>query len=150
LQEPKDDKRDLKASVLPKHHRYLRIFEKVNADKLPPHRPCDHRSPLENGFQPPFGPLYSLSRPELEELKRWLDVNLSMGFIPASSSPAAAAILFINKVDGSLHLVVDYRAINEGTIKNPYPLPLMQDTLMNLSRAKWFTKLDIRGAYNLI
>jgi hypothetical protein len=86
----------------------------------------------------------------LEELKRWLDVNLSMGFIPASSSPAAAAILFINKVDGSLHLVVDYRAINEGTIKNPYPLPLMQDTLMNLSRAKWFTKLDIRGAYNLI
>jgi hypothetical protein len=47
-------------------------------------------------------------------------------------------------------LVVDYHGINEGTIKNCYPLPLMQDTLMNLSRAKWFTKLDIRGAYNLI
>jgi hypothetical protein len=47
-------------------------------------------------------------------------------------------------------LVVDYHGINEGTIKNRYPLPLMQDTLMNLSRAKWFTKLDIRGAYNLI
>jgi hypothetical protein len=47
-------------------------------------------------------------------------------------------------------LVVDYRRINEGTIKNCYPLPLMQDTLMNLSRVKWFTKLDIRGAYNLI
>jgi hypothetical protein len=47
-------------------------------------------------------------------------------------------------------LVVDYRRINEATIKNHYPLPLMQDTLMNLSRTKWFTKLDIRGAYNLI
>jgi hypothetical protein len=47
-------------------------------------------------------------------------------------------------------LVVDYHGINEGTIKNRYPLPLMQDTLMNLSWAKWFTKLDIRGAYNLI
>jgi hypothetical protein len=47
-------------------------------------------------------------------------------------------------------LVVDYPRINEGTIKNHYPLPLMQDTLMNLSRAKWFIKLDIRGAYNLI
>jgi hypothetical protein len=46
-------------------------------------------------------------------------------------------------------LVVDYYGINEGTIKNRYPLPLMQDTLINLSRAKWFMKLDIRGAYNL-
>jgi hypothetical protein len=94
--------------------------------------------------------LYSLSRPELEELKRWLEENLSKGFIHTSSSPAAAPILFIKKGDGSLRLVIDYRGINEGTIKNRYPLPLMQDTLMNLSRAKWFTKLDIRGAYNLI
>jgi hypothetical protein len=47
-------------------------------------------------------------------------------------------------------LVVDYHGINEETIKNRYLLPLMQDTLINLSRAKWFTKLDIRGAYNLI
>jgi hypothetical protein len=68
----------------------------------------------------------------------------------ASSSPAAAPILFIKKGDGLPRLVVDYHAINEGTIKNRYLLPLMQDTLMNLSRAKWFTKLDIRGAYNLI
>jgi hypothetical protein len=68
----------------------------------------------------------------------------------ASSCPAAAPILVVKKGAGSLCLVVDYWGINEGTIKNHYPLPLMQDTLMNLSRAKWFTKLDIRGAYNLI
>jgi hypothetical protein len=94
--------------------------------------------------------LYSLSHLELEELKRWVEENLSKGFICASSSPAAAPILFIKKGDGLPRLVVDYHAINEGTIKNRYLLPLMQDTLMNLSRAKWFTKLDIRGAYNLI
>jgi hypothetical protein len=105
---------------------------------------------LEDGFQPALRPLYSLSHPELEELKRWLHENLSKGIICTSSSPAAAPILFIKKGDGSLHLVVDYRGINEGTIKNCYPLPLMQDTLMNLSRAKWFTKLDIRETYNLI
>jgi hypothetical protein len=86
----------------------------------------------------------------LEELKRLLEENLSKGFIHASSSPAAALILFVKKGDGSLCLVVDYRGINKGTIKNQYPLPLMQDTLMNLSRAKWFIKLDIRAAYNLI
>jgi hypothetical protein len=86
----------------------------------------------------------------LEELKRWLKENSSKGFIHASSSPATTPILFIKKGDGSLRFVIDYCGINEGTIKNRYPLPLMQDTLINLSRAKWFTKLDIRGAYNLI
>jgi hypothetical protein len=150
LQEPKDDKPNIEAIVPREYHKYLKIFEKVNANKLPPHRPCDYKIPLEEGFQPPFGPLYSLSRPELEELKRWLEENLSKGFIGASSLPATTPILFVKKGDGSLHLVVNYQGINEWTIKNRYPLPLMQDTLMHLSRAKWFTKLDIRGAYNLI
>jgi hypothetical protein len=150
LQEPKDNDSNIRAIIPPEYHHYLKIFKNINANKLPPHRPCDYKIPLEDSFQPPFGPLYSLSCPELEELKRWLEENLSKGFIHALSSPAAAPILFIKKGDGSLWLVVDYCGINEGTIKNRYPLPLMQNTLMNLSRAKWFTKLDIRGAYNLI
>jgi hypothetical protein len=145
-----DNKPGIRTIVPPEYHDYLKIFEKANADKLPPHRPSDHTIRLTDGFKPPFGPLYSLSRPELEELKCWLDENLSKGFIRTSSSPAATPILFVKKGDGSLRLVVDYRGINEGTIKNRYPLPLLQDTLMNLSKAKWFTKLDIRGAYNLI
>jgi hypothetical protein len=69
LQEPKADNPNIKAIVPPKYHHYLIIFEKVNANKLPPHRPCDHKIPLEDSFQPPFGPLYSLSHRELEELK---------------------------------------------------------------------------------
>jgi hypothetical protein len=145
-----DKKPDIRTIVLPKYHDYLKIFEKANANKLPPHRPSDRTIPLMDGFKPPFGPLYLLSRPELEELKCWLDENLSKGFIRTSSSPTAAPILFVKKGDGSLRLVVDYRGINEDTTKNRYPLPLLQDTLMNLLKAKWFTKLDIRGAYNLI
>ena len=45
---------------------------------------------------------------------------------------------------------MDYRDLNEKTFKNQYPLPLIQETLMQLSNAKYFTTLDIRGAYNLI
>jgi hypothetical protein len=86
----------------------------------------------------------------LEELKHWLDENLSKGFIHTSSSPTAAAILFVKIGDGSLKLVIDYRGINEGTMKNRYPQQLSQDTLMNLSKAKWFSTLDIHRAYNLI
>jgi hypothetical protein len=145
-----DKKPDIRTIVPPEYHDYLKIFEKANADKLPPHRPSNHTIPLTDGFKPLFGPLYSLSHPKLEELKRWLDENLSKAFIHTSSSCAATPILFVQKGDGSLRLVVDYRGINEGTIQNRHPLPLLQDTLMNLSKAKWFTKLDIRGAYNLI
>ena len=45
---------------------------------------------------------------------------------------------------------MDYRGINEGTIKNRYPLPLIRETLMRILKAPFFTKLDVRGAYNLI
>jgi hypothetical protein len=86
----------------------------------------------------------------LESCKKWLEENLDKGFIRASSSPAGAPILFVKKGDGSLRLVVDYRGINEGTIKNRYPLPLIRETLMRLSKARFFTKLDVRRAYNLI
>jgi hypothetical protein len=97
LQEPKDDNSNIKAIIPPKYHYYVKIFEKVNTNKLPPHHPYDHKIPLEDGFQPPFGPLYSLSHPELEELKRWLKENLSKGFIHTSSSPGAALILFVKR-----------------------------------------------------
>jgi hypothetical protein len=128
----------------------LKIFEKANAETLPPHHPSDHTIPLMDSFKPLFGPLNSLSHPELEEIKHWLDQNLSKGFIHTLLSPTTTPILFVKKGDSSLRLVVNYRGINEGTIRNRYTLPLLQDTLMNLAKAKWFTKLDICRAYNLI
>jgi hypothetical protein len=80
---------------------------------------------------------------ELEVLRKWLDENLAKGFIRASLSPAGAPILFVKKGDGSLRLCVDYRGLNEGTIKNRYPLPLLHETLLHLQKAKFYTKLDI-------
>jgi hypothetical protein len=74
-----DKKPDICNIVPPEYHNYLKILEKANADKLPPNCPSDHTILLMDWFKPPFGPLYSLSRPELEELKCWLDENLSKG-----------------------------------------------------------------------
>jgi uncharacterized membrane protein len=141
---------DIRMIILPKYHDYVKTFEKASTNKLLLHHPSDHTILLAEGFIPPFGSLYSLSHPELEELKCWLDKNLSKGFIRTSSSPTTAPILFVKKGDSWLRLVIHYRGINEETIKNRYPLPLLPYTLMNLSKAKWFTKLDIRGAYNFI
>jgi hypothetical protein len=142
---------DLASMVPAEFHEFLPLFNKIVADRLPPHRgEYDHKIVLKDGFEPPFGPLYSLSRPELEALKAFLEENLDKHFIRQSSSSAAAPVLFAKKGDGSLRLVVDYRGLNEGTIKNRYPLPLIRETLMRLCKAQWFTKLDVRGAYNLI
>jgi hypothetical protein len=80
---------------------------------------------------------------ELEALWKWLDENLAKGFIRASSSPTGAPILCMKKGDSSLRLCVDYRGLNEGTIKNQYPLPLLHETLLRLQKARFYTKLDI-------
>jgi hypothetical protein len=95
-------KPDIHTIVLPEYHDDLKIFEKANANQLPVHHPSDHTIPLTDGFKPPFGPLYSLFHPKLEELKCWLDENLSKVFIHTLSSPATTAMLFIKKGDGSL------------------------------------------------
>jgi len=147
--EPPDYER-LKSLIPPEYHSFLPLFCESFANKLPPHRPYDHRIPLKVGFEPHFEPLYSLARHELEACKKWIEENLDKGFIRASSSPAGALILFVKKGDRSLRLVVDYRGINEGTVKNRYPLLLIRETLMQRLKARFFTKLDVRGAYNLI
>ena len=79
-----------------------------------------------------------------------MDENVSKEFIRASSSLVGAPILFVKKSDGSLRLCVDYRGLNAGTIKNQYLLPLIRETLMRLSKARYYTTLDVRGAYNLL
>jgi len=141
---------DLKDYVPAEYHEFLPLFSEPLAKNLPPHRPYDHKIPLREGFTPPFGPLYLMSSTELQTLKKWLEENLSKRFIRASSSPAASPILFVKKTDGSLQWCVDYCGLNEGSFKNCYPLPLRQETLMRLSKAKYFTNMDIRCAYNLV
>jgi predicted aspartyl protease len=114
---------NLASSIPSGYHQFLHLFSEAEANKLPPHRAYDHQIPLQPNFTPPFGPIYTLSKTELEALRKWLDENLAKGFIRASSSPAGAPILFVKKGDGSLRLCVDYRGLNEGTIKKSVPPP---------------------------
>jgi len=132
------------------YHEFLPLFKKAIAEIHAPHHPYDHKILLKEVFTPPFGPLYSLSKSELQALHQWIDENLSNGFIRVSSSPTGAPILFVKKKDSSLRLCVDYRGLNEGTIKNCYPLPLIKEILMQLSKARYYTTLDVRGAYHLL
>jgi hypothetical protein len=148
---PASDPQPTALSTLPdKYSEFADVFSKENADILPEHRPYDCPIDLQENAQPPFGPIYNLSQPELKALREYIDENLAKGFIRHSKSPAGAPILFVKKKDGSLRLCVDYRGLNALTIRNRYPLPLIPQLLDQLSQAKIFTKIDLRGAYNLV
>lgn len=142
---------------LPAHyHEFLSVFDRAKADQLPPNRSgIDHHIPLQtdedgNEKDPPFGPLYGMSREELIVLRRTLTELLDKGFIRASSSSASAPVLFVRKPGGGLRFCVDYRALNAITRKDRYPLPLINETLRAIAKAKWLTKLDVIAAFHKI
>ena len=113
----------IKALVLEEYHEFLPLFTEAVHNVLPPHCIYDHSIPLKEGSQPLFGPLYSLSRNELIAVREWLDKNLKRGWIRNSCSSTRAPILFVKKADGSLRLCVDYRGLNDITIKDWSPSP---------------------------
>ncbi|SLM37484.1 prolyl oligopeptidase [Lasallia pustulata] len=132
----------------PKYHDFADIFQAAEKQSLPERGPHDHAIDLEPGQQPPFRKLYSMSPAELNVLKVYLDNAVKAGIIRKLISPAASPVMFVPKLDGSLRLVIDYRRLNNITIKNCYPLPLILDMLDRLQGAKKFTKLDCKDAYN--
>jgi hypothetical protein len=143
--------------TLPRHYQdYQSLFSPHEADKLPPQRGqgIDHAIELEQidgkEAKPSYGPLYSMSRDELLVLRRTLMDLLDKGFIRVSNSSASSPVLFVRKGSGGLRFCVDYRALNAITRKDRYPLPLIKETLNQIARAKWFTKLDVTAAFHRI
>lgn len=136
-------------NVPSKYSDFYSVFSKEESNKLPPHRPHDHKIVLEPGAEKEltYSPLYKMSLTELEVVKQYLIDNLDKGFIEPSQAPFAAPVLFVKKPDGSLRFCIDYRRLNLATLKDRYPLPLIDETLAQISRAKIFTKLDIRQAF---
>lgn len=124
------------------------VFEKKAAERMPISWPWDHAIDLKTGFVPRDCKIIPLSPNERLEMDKFVDENLAKGYIRPSKSPMASPVFFVKKKDGTLRPVQDYRYLNEGTIKNVYPLPLISDLFDKLKGAKYFTKLDVRAGYN--
>ena len=137
--------------ILPKvYHDFSSVFFKHEAELLPEHQKYNIAIILQDSCKIPWGPIYSLSDPKLETLCKYIDEQLAKGFIRPSTSPAGASLFFVKKKNGELHPVIDYRALNNITVKNRYPLPLINEMLNRFAHAKIFSKIDLRGAYNLV
>jgi hypothetical protein len=144
-------KKSVTDMVPPEFHKFLDVFDKGRSERLPAHRPHNLAIELEEGTTlPPTGKLYQLAPAELRSLKEFIDENLAKGYIQPSKAPCGAPVFFVKKKDGSLRLVVDFRALNAVTRPDSYPIPLTNELLDRLKAAKVFTTLDMRwGYYNV-
>ena len=123
--------------VSAKYSDFADVFFSDLASELSEHTGInDHARELVDGQQPPYGPIYNLGPVKLETLKTYIETNLANGFIKPSKFLASAPILFDRKSDGSLRLCVNYQGLNNLTIKNRYSLPLIEESLDRLGRAK--------------
>src|SRR5215471_343236 len=124
------------------------VFAKESFDALPERKPWDHAIELVPDAELGNCKIYPLSRDEQSELDAFLEESLASGRIRPSKSPMAAPCFFIKKKNGKLRLVQDYRKLNNITVKNRYPLPLIPELIGKLRGAKYFTKLDVRWGYH--
>ena len=130
--------------------KFADVFPNDLPKQLPPKRSSDFKIELKEGAKPVTRAPYRMSSVELAELKKQLDDLIAHGFIVPSKSPYGAPILFVKKKDGSTRMCMDYRALNDQTIKNSYPLPRVDELLDQLQGAKVFSKIDLRSGYHQI
>lgn len=141
----------VRSERIPEEYRqYGKLFSDELETGLPEHSRWDHEIPLEPGSKPRIHKIYPLNEEKTKALEEYLAENLKKGYIRPSTSPAGFPILFVPKKNGKLRMCVDYRQLNNITIKNRYPLPLITELQDKLHGAKYFTTLDLKGAYNLI
>uniref|UniRef100_A0A3P9M887 Gypsy retrotransposon integrase-like protein 1 n=1 Tax=Oryzias latipes TaxID=8090 RepID=A0A3P9M887_ORYLA len=138
------------SKIPPCYHDLRTVFSKTRAGSLPPHRPYDCSIELVKGATLPKRRLFNLSGPEKLSMEKYIQEALSAGHIRPSSSPVGAGFFFVQKKDKTLRPCIDYRDLNQITVKNKYSLPLIDSALHSVQEARVFSKLDLRNAYYLV
>jgi hypothetical protein len=115
---------------------------------MPPDRDIKFVNELKPSTTPIYKTPYRMATPELVELKEHIKELLEKEIVHPSSSPWGAYVIFVPKKDGTQRLCVDYRALNEVTVRNKYPLPRIDDLFDQLCGACVFSKIDLRSGYH--
>ncbi|RLN03399.1 uncharacterized protein C2845_PM13G02930 [Panicum miliaceum] len=127
---------------------YHGVFD--DPQTLPPPRVYDHTIPILPGAVPVNSRPYRYSPLHKDEIEKQVKALLAAGLIIPSTSPYASHVLLVQKKDGSWRFCVDYTKLNDITIKNRFPMPLMDEIVDELAGAKLFTKLDMRAGYHKV
>ncbi|GKE28586.1 putative reverse transcriptase domain-containing protein [Tanacetum coccineum] len=129
----------------------VREFPKVFLEDLhglPPIRQVDIQINLIPGATPVARAPYRLAPSEMHELFNQLQELADRGFIRPNTSPWGAPVLFVKKKDGSFRMCIDYRELNKLTVKNRYPLPMIDDLFDQLQGLSVYSKINLRSGYH--
>jgi len=99
-------------------------------------------------FKPQKGRIYPLPKNKREKVQNFVEDQLRKGYIRPSKSPQTSPVFFVGKKNRSKRMVIDYHNLNDQTVKNNYPLPLIMDLIDNMGSKKVFTKMDLRWGFN--
>lgn len=118
--------------------------------ELPPLRAQDHLIPIVPGSSPVNMNPYKCSYLQRMEIEKMVKEMLESGIIKHSQSPYASPVLLVKKRDNTWHFCVDYRALNAITVKNRFPIPIIEEMLDQLHGSQVFSKLDLCSGYHQI
>jgi len=136
---------------LPKeYYNFLDVFDRSEANKLPPYRPSDYKIKLVGNKSPLESRAYKISPFKFTKVKEYLTKNLSKGFITPSKAPYSSPVLFALKSNRDLRFYIDYRKLNALTKRNRYPLPLIDEVIDKIRGYSHLTRLDIISTFNKI
>ena len=142
------DHRKVEKIVPKRFHKWLKVFWKVESERMLVRKVWDYAIDLRDDFKVSKARVYPLSRNKKDKVQKFVNKHLKKSYIRPSKSPQTLLVFIVGKKNGGKYMVIDRRRLNKQTIKNNYPLPLITDLVDSMDNKRVFTKMDLQWGYN--
>jgi len=142
------DKKKVRKMVPQRFHKWLKVFEKLESERMSVRKPWDHVINLRENLVPRKERTYLILREEKEEVREFVEEQLRKEYIRLLKSPQTSPVFSVGKKDRKKRIVQDYRYLNKGMVKDNYSLSLISDLINTMETKKVFTKMDLCWGYN--